>query len=368
VQQQRVTLVISSLGGGGAERILAWLANQWVGKGLHVTIITLAGAGVLPRYELHPEVKTVQLGINENARNFLLGLVNNVKRILVLRRAIKASHPDRVLSFMDRTNVSVLLALLGCKLPIIVSEHTNPDYLQGRIWHLLRRVTYPLADQVVVLTERTQQRLSFVQGKTSIIPNPVTVLPADGSAAALTIPKPAIFAMGRLVELKRFDLLIRAFAEARKAFPDWALIVLGEGPERVALEQLVRELRLEGAVILAGQVETPEHTLRYGDLFVLSSRYEGFPNALCEAMACGLPVIATDCPTGPREIIRHGIDGLLVPNGDADALCAAMQKLMGNSELRKSMAVKAVEIRQRLSPDRIFQLWHETVVGTQGGT
>lgn len=363
MQQKRATFVISSLESGGAERILSWIANQMAEIGFQVTIITLFGKDSSIFYELDSRINCKQLNIAGDSSHHFNGLLNNIKRCCILRRVIKESRPDTVISFMDRTNICVLLALIGCNIPVIVSEHTNPDYLQGRMWHLLRRISYPLAHCVVVLTQRTKEKLYFVQTKIRIIPNPVLVISDDRQISPLDIPKPIIFAMGRLVQLKRFDLLLYAFADAHKVYPDWSLMILGEGPERANLESIVVEFGLGGAVKLPGHFKNPECILRHGDLFVLSSQYEGFPNALCEAMACGLAVIATDCPTGPREIIREGIDGLLVPNGDLKALIDAMLKLMSNDGLRKHYASNAPEVCERFSPERIFKLWEEIIGG-----
>lgn len=360
MNDRRITFVISSLSIGGAERILSWLANQWAERGWNVTLLTLVGTEGTVFYMLNPSVQLRQLGVNNISRNPLQGLLNNFKRIWKLRQAIIESRPETVISFMHRTNISVILALIGCNIPVIVSEHSIPQDLQGRIWHLLRRTCYPMAYCVVVLTERIKEELSFLR-TVSVIPNPVNVIPKDDTVAPLDIPKPVVFAMGRLIELKRFDMLIRAFFEARKTYSEWSLLILGEGSERAHLEAIIAELDLGETVKLPGRFANPERILRHGDLFVLSSRYEGFPNALCEAMACGLPVIATDCPTGPREIIRDGVDGLLVKNGDENALSVAMQRLMGDNDLRRRMGHNAVDVTERFHPDRIMQMWEKLI-------
>jgi glycosyltransferase involved in cell wall biosynthesis len=163
--------------------------------------------------------------------------------------------------------------------------------------------------------------------------------------------------MGRLAPQKGFDLLIRAFASIAGQFKDWRVVILGDGPDRYQLAGLARSLWVERQVTFAGYQSDPLAWLRHASLFVLSSRYEGFPNALLEAMQCGLPVIAFDCASGPSEIVRHGTDGLLVPPEDVPALAEAMSRMAGNEELRRSLAQRATEVADRFPPGKIYASW-----------
>jgi glycosyltransferase involved in cell wall biosynthesis len=167
--------------------------------------------------------------------------------------------------------------------------------------------------------------------------------------------------MGRLEPQKGFDLLIRAYASVADSRPDWDLTILGEGGERRALEGLVARLGLSTRISLPGRDPEALGALRRSDLFVLSSRYEGFPNALLEAMACGVPVISFDCPSGPADIVSDGVDGRLVPAEDVDGLAAAIVELTGSEPLRLAFGAKGAEAAARYSVDRLARRWEEVL-------
>jgi glycosyltransferase involved in cell wall biosynthesis len=218
----------------------------------------------------------------------------------------------------------------------------------------------------VVLTERAKNSLE-IKGSLPcyVIPNPVLVSPAMGEKPTELLHGKRVVAMGRLTEQKGFDILLDAFGRARARFPDWSLFIIGEGPLRPVLEARSQQPDLKGSVTFAGRLDTPSSMLGVSQLFVLSSRYEGFPNALTEAMAMGLPVISTDCPTGPREIIQNGINGLLVPPEDPNALATAMERLMSDPDERTRLGHAAEHIIERYSLERIMGQWEVLLSGVQ---
>ena len=361
----RITLVISYLGSGGAERVMSKMANWWAEKGHDITLITYNSV-VSDHYKLHPAVKRNRLNLRRDSPNLWLGARNNLIRLRSIRGAIKMVNPDIIISFLDRTNVNTLMACLGLTTPVIVSERTDPTVysIGGYAWQFLRKKTYPRAAAVVVQTETVRQwALTFLnEDKVYVIPNPVErpVCP-DGLCERDTAKGYVLIGMGRLGSQKGFDLLIRAFSRCAGDFPDWSLVIYGEGSERSKLESLIHELGREGRIELPGVTKEPEQALRQADLFVMSSRFEGFPNALLEAMAVGLPVISTDCPSGPREIIRDGVDGLLVPNEDVGALASAMRRLMSDPEERRRLGQRATEVCERFSTIKVMAMWEEII-------
>jgi glycosyltransferase involved in cell wall biosynthesis len=172
-------------------------------------------------------------------------------------------------------------------------------------------------------------------------------------------PNNALIAMGRLSFEKGFDMLLVAFSKAVKNCNGWKLTIWGEGDQRENLEKLIEELDLTEMVKLPGVTRNPYGKMQESDLFVLSSRFEGIPNVLCEAMACGLPVVSFNCPSGPGTIIRDGYNGVLVPPEDVDELANTLEKLMTDPGLRKSLGNQATEISSKFSVEKVGRMWEK---------
>jgi glycosyltransferase involved in cell wall biosynthesis len=380
----RITLIISTLTGGGAERVATTMANYWAAKGWEVTILTTDFGSESPCYGLHPSVSHVDLSsprfrghpeesqasarlddlMHDCSRPERAVLIPEAAHILRMRRAIVSTSPDAAISYIDRTNICVLVAIRGLGVPVIVSEQCDPNNSSlGAGWELLRRRLYPEARYVAVLTAESLgyfSSLAHMRGR--IIPNALT--PAV-FAHCDEVPQQrhgkTLMAMGRLAHEKGFDLLLSAFAVVATKHRDWTLEILGEGPIRAYLLSCIQKHGLEERVLMSGFTRRPFDAMRRADLFALSSLDEGFPNVLLEAMACGLPVVSFDCPSGPRHIIRNGVDGVLVPPRDAKAMAAALDHLMGDEAERKRLASKAREVVERFGVAKVMSMWEELI-------
>ncbi len=362
----KLLIFIHSLHSGGAERVTANLANHWAEKGWQVTVLTLTSTA-LDFYKLHPAVQRIALDVASESGSALAALRNNLRRVRALRRVLKQRRPDVALAMMSTANILLALASLGLKdVATVGSERTYPPRIPlGRAWGLLRTYSYGHLDAMVALTDEsavwlhqhTRARLI------PVIPNAV-IWPMPEQAPRLQIPEPVeglrtLLAVGRMSEEKGFARLIAVFHRLAPNFPDWELVILGDGPDRQTLEAQITATGLGGRVHLPGRAGNVGQWYAAADLYVMSSRFEGFPNTLVEAMAHGLPAVSFDCDTGPRDIIRHGIDGLLVPVENEAALEMALRQLMANDALRSQLGVKTQEVRQRFSMELVAKRWEK---------
>jgi glycosyltransferase involved in cell wall biosynthesis len=353
LQSLRLCLVISSLGPGGAERVLSQLANHWAALGWHVTFLIFADPAMPIYYPLHPNVIVRQLDLMRPSKNLGAALFSNIWRLIRLRAAIRECRANVVLSFIDQSNILTLLATRGLGLPVAVSERVDPTQHPGRrIWQALRILLYPFAAAVVVQTAGIAAHFpAIIRRRIVVLPNMISAPLEKASGKA----KCVVGAVGRLERQKGFDFLIHAFVSLSSRHPEWTLMIWGEGRERQALQKQIDVAGLGSRIQLKGITERPSDWVKETTIFVLSSRYEGFPNALGEAMAAGLPVVAFDCPSGPREMIDKG--GLLVPPQDAMALAEALDRIMCDEALRTELGNAAVTDVARFSPQIVLEDW-----------
>lgn len=358
-------IVIHSLSGGGAERVAADISAYWVERGYRVAVVTQTDASG-DVYALHESVQRFALGTAAHSSSRISGLLANLRRVWALRRLMKQQQPSIVLGIMTTASVLAIVAARGLPCRVIATEHTHPPSQElSTTWLRLRRWAYPQASRVVALTSGTAQwLLRHVPGSTvAVIPNAV-VWPLDKGLPELVPPVDAgrfrLLAVGRLHPVKGFDILIRAFASIAAYLPDWDLAILGEGPERDMLQAQIDQAGLGSRISLPGRAGNVGDWYEQSDLYVLSSRIEGLSNSLLEAMASGLAAVAFDCETGPREIVRDGIDGVLVrPCEDEEALAAHLSDLMAHENRRNAYARRAIDVRDRFSTAKVMALWRQ---------
>lgn len=361
----RILLFTHSMAGGGAERTVATLANYWSERGWDVTVATLAPQGE-DFYGLHRCVRRIALDLSGDSGSSLDAALRNLQRVRGLRRLLEHLRPQVALAMMSTPNV--LLALASQAMPWLVrvgSERCYPPHAPlGRAWSTARWLLYGRLDAVVALTDECRRWIATHTSARAIpvIPNAVSyplpsVAPWIDPDKVIRPGRCALLAVGRLDQVKNLGGLLAVFARLADRHPDWDLILLGEGPQRSALQAMIGALGLEGRVALPGIAGNVAQWHARCDLYVLSSHSEGFPNALAEALCHGMPVVSVDCDTGPRDIIRHGIDGLLVAPGDPIALEEALGSLMANSALRQQYAAHAASARQRFGIERVAGLW-----------
>ena len=359
-EKKTLMFYINSLNRGGAQRVLVQLAGRFAAAGWHSVLVTSFVSK--DEYPLPPGVERVSIEQEQLRQG---ALRRNLSRIRALRRLLRELRPAALISFMAEPNFRAVLAARGLPVKTIVSVRNDPNReYGGRASGFVGRHILPLADGCVFQTRDAMAWFPEVfQRRSAVIMNQVSERFFEEAPAA---EHHDIVAVGRLNPQKNHALLIRAYAALGQV--EDRLIIYGEGELLQELSALVRELKLEGRVLLPGLSDNVPRDIKGAKLFVLSSDYEGMPNALLEAMALGLPCISTDCPCGgPGEILENGKNGLLVPVGDEQALCAAMAALLKNGDLRAGLGEQARRTAERFRPETVFRQWEDYVTGVIAG-
>jgi len=359
----KIILLVSSMGSGGAERVAATLVNAWAERGDSVTLVaTFSGRGTC-FYPVTSNVRFVYLAdLSAGRRRGLLGYAS---RFMALRALIRSSEPDVIVSFLTNVNVAGILASTGLGIPVIACEHNDPS-ADGRstFWRLLCRLVYPRASAVTVLTDNVVTPFRAMVPRVAhiaVMPNP---LPDELFQQPRAAPDPTarrrLISVGRLHPQKNYGLLIDTFASLANEFPQWDLWIWGDGQERVQLEAQIAQRSMAGRIVLAGVTPSVWVEMARSDAFVMSSRFEGFGLALAESMALGVPAVAFDCPSGPRQLTRDGNDALLVAPGDAQAMADALRRLLADESLRAELGRKgAISMRERYSVHAVMRIWDD---------
>lgn len=357
----KITFFIGSLYGGGAERVTCNLASFLVQHGHEVEILTMSETE--QTYELDKRVtsKVLLPLIDRKGKMW-----NTVIRLLRFFRYMRQHETDIYIVMLPKTTIMLLLFKWLSEAKVIAAERVDPAAYSSLIAKVLKKYA-SRADGWVFQTKDAKKWYgeAIKNCKTIVIPNAINLLfiraPYKGTR------RKVIAGVGRLSKQKNFSLLIRAFAKISPDFPDYSLTIYGKGDMESELKDLAVTLGVQEKVQFPGNIQNIADEMEKNTMFVLSSDFEGMPNALMEAMALGVPCIATDCPCGgPRYLIQNDVNGLLVPVGDVDEMAEAMSKVLGDPKKAKNLGEEARKITERLEPNKVYGEWEKFIYAVVG--
>lgn len=395
MEPKRVTLVIAHLGAGGAQRVAATAANALVERGIEVHVVTVfndpGDAYVVDarvhRYSLGAPLRLPRPPNTGNFRAMLHSLTRGIvaskffqramqvelirrpmsvlafgvelqRRTQGLRRTLRIIAPDAVLSFLTQTNILTLLAARGLPVRVVISERNDPTRQHHHLRvTVLRNLLYRWSDMVTANSAGAVESLARIvpRRKLALLPNPLSVVDCG---APVTFESPTFITVTRFVAQKGIDVMLKAAAIAFAELPEWRLAIIGDGPLREELQTLARDLGIASRVDWLGYLDDPISYLKAAKFFVLTSRFEGSPNALLEAMACGLPSIVADASPGPLELIGDDA-GLIVPVENVEATATAIVSLANDEDLRARLGRAAVQRTAMYQLDPAMRVWLE---------
>lgn len=359
VRLVKILFYINVLGGGGAERVIANLSNQFAADNNEVVLVTTYS--IDNEYETTKDVKRLKL---EEAPTIEYNrILKNIQRIWKLRKIIIKEQPDVVISFMEEPNFRTIISTHGLNVKIIVSVRNAPEKeYPGRIGRFIATKLMPMADGCVFQTEDAMNWFpEKLQRKSKIIFNSVK----EEFYHINRVPVPGkIVALGRLSKQKNYKMMIDSFKKISSEFHNATLEIYGDGNLNNWIKNYINELGMQDQITLMGNTSNVIGVHESSDIFVMSSDFEGMPNALMEAMAAGVPCISTDCPCGgPRMLIDSKKNGILVPVNDVNAMAEAFRTLLSDAELKKSIGAEAKKKAEEFKPDIIYQHWKQYIEG-----
>lgn len=365
VKEKKIIFSIVSMEKGGAERVVATLANELC-KNNDVSIMTLVHGDF--KYPIDSKVNKISLATDKKKKNKFFKAVcfpiTFIKRLLKMKKVFKIENPDIIISFLPETSfLSSFCKNKNSKL--IISDRNDPkiEYKDFKYKFLMKKL-YPCADGYVFQTydakKYFEDYIDFSKKEWNIIFNPVNPIFLNQTHSIKKIEK--IVSVGRLQEQKNQKLLIDAFSLISKKFPEYSLVIYGEGPLRQELEEKIRLLKLEDKVFLPGAIDNIQDEIKDAKMFVMTSIYEGMPNALIEAMVLGLPVISSDCPCGgPKMLIKNGENGYLFESNNLNDLINKLEMLLNDEKKCQEIGLKATDIVNLVSSEKINTEWENII-------
>jgi glycosyltransferase involved in cell wall biosynthesis len=335
---------------GGFERVMSVLSKQFSDSGKYsIVIVSILSLNGTMRYPLPDDVKIIHLNMKLDHRNIFSLMLYSLNIIFTLSNLCKKEKVDIFMGTHFIINF-FLPFIKNCKIKIGTEHASSITIPKG--WKIVQKMFYPMLDCLVCLTDSDAKNYSYLKN-IRVIPNQSPFVVQKKSELGNKV----VLAIGRLVKLKGFDILIDIVSEIKDNCTDWQFRVVGDGEEELTLKEQVKKLKLNDLVKILPA--TPEIIKEYlnASIFVMLSSTECFPLTIVEAMICGLPVISFNCPYGPAAIITNNVDGFLVENGNKKAFSEALLKLMYDENLRKNIGKQAAKNIQRFSPDRVFKMW-----------
>lgn len=361
-----IMFLVSSLQFGGAERVATVLCNEF-SKQHQVSLVATYGGLEPCVFELSSSIKLHYLGREYPC--FKGKSSGSFARLIKLNHLLKTEKPDIVISFLPNVNVMAVIANAGIGLPLIICERSDPEHFpMSAFWKMMCKYTYRYADMLTVQTQSVADkvcRLFYLPDLVRIVPNPIPSSLSEVPIGTSSQHK-HILCVGRLMPSKQFEHIIEAFASLHPELPDWELHIVGDGPHMNALRQLVTHLDLTQVVRFFGSVENPYSQIAQCDIFAMASAFEGFPNALLEALTLGRPTVVYDCPSGPDDMTVQGTVAKLVPLNNKEQFTAAIRELAGNEEARVQLGGLArASVIARYALPVVIELWFELIEQAQ---
>ncbi|MCG5502173.1 MULTISPECIES: glycosyltransferase family 4 protein [Ectothiorhodospira] len=371
MQKKTAAILINNLAPGGAERVTTNLTKHLIKLNYNILLITV-DQPQKDLYTVDPCIK--RIWIEESLKR--IKTFKEIRRIIFLRKQLKKEKPDFIIGMMSKPSIMAIISAAGLPVATIVSERNFPGRKKLSIrWGILRKLLYRFADAHIAQTYKGKIWIEKNTGAKNIhvIPNavhwpPDTFEPIIHPDRIIPKSRKLLLAVGSKTHQKGLDILLEAFQKISQRHPEWDLVILGYKPKekknkhRIKIEEIILNLQSENRIHLPGPVGNIGEWYLRAEIFILSSRYEGFPNALLEAMTAGCACIATDCETGPRDIIDHKINGLLIKQESYSDLAKNIEKLIKSEELRKQLSHNAKQkTKKKFNPKIIYSMWENAI-------
>ena len=357
--KKKIAFVIGALTPGGAERVISTLSNGLI-EDFEVTIITFRKSD--PFYRLDERIKVVSCFDQIEKPTSVLGSLKlNYTILKRVTHIVKAEQIDLLIGFITSANIIATMAARRNRIPSLISERNDPLKKDiPKFWLFLRKRIYPKADHLIVQTEKVKAIYTEMlkSDRITVLPNPIS---SDLSKLRTTHPEreKLILTVGRLNNDKRHDKLIKAVH--RLKLKGWKVIIIGKGPNKTKLTNLIESLNLSDQIEILSGIKNIQYYYSKASIFVFTSKAEGFPNVLLEAMHFGLPCISTDCNYGPSDLITDGKDGFLVPVNDQEALEEKIDLLIKDKALQKIFSANAVQTTENYTSDKVTTKWKSLI-------